>query len=60
MTNRTVAVCLRCGARRDTEDSLTALTWVAERSGEQTRWLCPDCARRHVRDIEGKLPTDWW
>jgi hypothetical protein len=24
------------------------------------RWLCPACARQHVRDIEGKLPAEYW
>ncbi|MCP2259642.1 hypothetical protein LX15_003347 [Streptoalloteichus tenebrarius] len=53
-------MCGRCGARRDPDDALAALTWVAERTPTGTWWLCPDCARRHVRDIEGKLPAEWW
>ena len=24
------------------------------------RWLCPECARRHVREIEAKLAPEWW
>jgi transposase len=24
------------------------------------RWLCPACARTHARDIEGKLPDEYW
>ncbi|HEY8373564.1 MAG TPA: hypothetical protein VIL00_12535 [Pseudonocardiaceae bacterium] len=46
---------------REPSDPVAALTWVSEcddRGG--TRWLCPRCARAHVRDIEGKLPSDWW
>ena len=24
------------------------------------RRSCPECGRRHVRDIEGKLPDEYW
>jgi hypothetical protein len=33
---------------------------VSTRERGTIRWLCPDCARRHVRDIEGKLPDEYW
>lgn len=26
----------------------------------ELRWLCPDCTRAHVRDIESKLDQSWW
>ncbi len=49
--------CLRCGATREAADA----TWSCERDPVgAVRWLCPDCVRRHVRDIEAKLPHDWW
>ncbi|MDN5930223.1 MAG: acetyltransferase [Pseudonocardia sp.] len=49
--------CLRCGAPRDPADP----EWAVLRDpGEQARWLCPACARRHVRDIEAKLDAEWW
>ncbi|AXX28252.1 hypothetical protein KCV87_15935 [Actinosynnema pretiosum subsp. pretiosum] len=54
-------VCSRCGAQRvDGTPTGEALAWVRaqERGGEH--WLCPDCARAHVRDIEAKLPTEYW
>jgi hypothetical protein len=55
-----LASCERCGALRDPA-AATALTWASERiAGGRVRWLCPDCARRHVRDIEAKLPSEWW
>jgi hypothetical protein len=37
-----------------------ALAWVSTRERGVLRWLCPDCARQHVRDIEGKLPDEYW
>jgi aminoglycoside 6'-N-acetyltransferase len=49
--------CLGCGAPRDPADP----AWATLRDpGEQARWLCPACARRHVRDIEAKLDARWW
>jgi hypothetical protein len=39
---------------------MEALAWVSERQGERMSWLCPVCARAHVRDIEGKLPEEYW
>ncbi|MHA6782734.1 GNAT family N-acetyltransferase [Pseudonocardia saturnea] len=49
--------CLRCGAPRDPADP----TWAAQREPDRTvRWLCPGRVRRHVRDIEAKLGTEWW
>lgn len=51
------ASCLRCAAPRDP----ASLAWVREReAGGRVRWLCPGCAHRHVRDIESRLPHDWW
>lgn len=54
--------CLRCGAPRDCADGAWADPgWAVLRDpGEQARWLCPACARRHVRDIEAKLDAEWW
>jgi hypothetical protein len=55
------AACTRCGRTRGTdEDPATALAWVSSRERGGLRWLCPACARQHVRDIEGKLPDEYW
>jgi hypothetical protein len=55
-----VHTCRRCGATRD-QDAATALTWVCERDPDGgEHWLCPACTRSHVRDIEAKLPQEWW
>jgi hypothetical protein len=45
--------CERCGAQGSDGE---LLTWCLE--PEQA--FCPECARAHVRDIEAKLPTEWW
>jgi rubredoxin len=55
-----VHTCRHCGAPRDA-DAASAVAWVRERDPDgREHWLCPDCARRHVRDIEAKLPHEWW
>jgi hypothetical protein len=53
--------CSRCGEHRAADkDPVRALAWVADRDSGTLRWLCPRCARAHLRDIEGKLPTEYW
>lgn len=50
--------CRVCGHARERPGDLS---WASERTADGRRCvLCPDCARRHVRDIESKLPDDWW
>jgi hypothetical protein len=49
--------CRSCGVRRADQDAVTALAWVYE-PGD--RWLCPRCARTQIREIESKLPDEWW
>jgi hypothetical protein len=53
--------CLRCGAVRDPADP-AALAWACEPrpDGGPAAWLCPACTRAHARDIEAKLPPEWW
>ncbi|WP_414637622.1 hypothetical protein [Amycolatopsis sp.] len=41
-------------------DPEVALSWVSEKDNEAQRWLCPLCAREHLRAIEGKLPDEYW
>lgn len=54
------ATCTRCGRSRADAPPAEALAWSmqVERGGQT--WLCPACARTHVRDIEGKLPDEYW
>jgi hypothetical protein len=51
-----MTTCALCGAERD---PATALAWVHE-PGPEPRWLCAECGRRHVREIEAKLAPEWW
>jgi len=53
--------CARCGrTRASVADPTLLLAWVREREDGVERWLCHECARAHVRDIEGKLPAEYW
>ncbi|MGH3432183.1 MAG: hypothetical protein ACRDQB_05035 [Thermocrispum sp.] len=55
--------CMRCGRTKADATALEALSWVREAregAGGGERWLCDRCARDHVRDIEGKLPHEYW
>ncbi|WP_230425461.1 hypothetical protein [Prauserella cavernicola] len=60
MTGETEVVCSVCAARRADGDAVAALAWVREVEDRRARWLCPRCAREHVRDIEAKLPAEYW
>jgi transposase len=53
-------LCSRCGADRADDPPVQALAWVLEHTDRGPVWLCPSCARTHVRDIEGKLPGEYW
>jgi hypothetical protein len=53
--------CARCGRTRDTvTDPAQRLAWVSEREHGTNTWLCHTCARTHVRDLESKLPAEYW
>lgn len=51
------STCSRCG--RDA-DGPAVLTWSLTVEGEAWRWTCPECARNHVHEIEGRLEPEWW
>jgi hypothetical protein len=59
-----VTACTRCGAEAegaDLAEGIMPLGWMVERDGRRgVTVVCPDCARRHARDIEGKLDASWW
>ena len=53
--------CSRCDrSRATTTDPVQRLAWVTDRDNGRQTWLCPTCARTHVRDLECKLPTEYW
>nr|WP_086789130.1 hypothetical protein [Crossiella equi] len=53
--------CTRCGTTQNPDaPPAESLSWSSERTPRGLRWLCPTCARTHVRDIEGKLPDEYW
>lgn len=55
------AACVHCGIHREDESTpAAALAWVFEREQGGIRWVCAQCARDHARDIEGKLPEEYW
>jgi hypothetical protein len=55
-TDQQDAVCARCG----TTAQGTPLTWTYSVEGGVRRHFCGDCAREHIRAIEGRLDSDWW
>jgi hypothetical protein len=55
-----VELCSRCGRSRADAPGAEALAWMCDKSAGRVTWLCPTCARKHVRDIESKLPEEYW
>lgn len=54
-------VCATCGAVPSAEEVPQALiTWSRGTENGREVWTCPDCSRRHLRSIEGKLDPTWW
>ena len=49
--------CARCRGRSRTRRRRSR---GRSSRGRRQRWLCPECARRHVREIEAKLTREWW
>jgi hypothetical protein len=52
------AVCSLCGRVAPGEEP--PLTWTTQLGRRGVERLCERCTREHVRDIEGKLPGDYW
>jgi hypothetical protein len=36
------------------------VAWAVERDPGGRSVICPDCTRRHARDIESGLPAEYW
>jgi hypothetical protein len=53
--------CATCGRTPPPGDLGAArLTWTHGVENGRAVWTCPDCSRRHLRSIEGKLDSTWW
>jgi len=49
--------CSTCGATT----SSPPIDWMREIDPRRgTVWVCPSCARRHLRSIEARLDQQWW
>jgi hypothetical protein len=48
--------CARCGTTRDG----LPLTWTCSVENGRRVYFCDECARRHLRSIEGRLDSAWW
>lgn len=57
MTTRS---CSRCGTTAEADGDGIPLGWSMETEGKRVLYTCPDCIRRNIRAIEGKLPQEWW
>ncbi len=59
-----MTACARCGAEAEGADlavGIVPLGWMVEHDAQRrVTVVCPACARRHARDIEGKLDASWW
>jgi hypothetical protein len=55
--------CSQCGETPPTDATGEAvlLGWMVERGrDDSTTVVCPACAHRHARAIEGGLDQAWW
>ncbi|MEU9144483.1 hypothetical protein [Streptomyces sp. NPDC048349] len=50
-------VCARCGAR---SPDGAPITWTCSVENGTRQYFCVDCARAHLRSIEGRLDSSWW
>ncbi|MEU9090884.1 hypothetical protein ACIOEW_25290 [Streptomyces sp. NPDC087901] len=51
-------VCALCGTRAGSENAPP--TWLCSVENGSRRYYCDDCARTHIRAIEGRLDSAWW
>lgn len=56
-----VRTCCVCGTQAETAEGGLPEGWSlsSDRHG-RVEFLCADCARTHIRAIEGKLPEEYW
>ncbi|GAB3703863.1 hypothetical protein [Mariniluteicoccus flavus] len=51
--------CAGCGRRADGPTAPWTWSRTTDDRGRESL-LCETCVRTHARDIEAKLPDDWW
>jgi hypothetical protein len=54
---RTTTTCARCGL---VQDGSPPLTWTCSVENGSRVYFCDDCARTHIRSIEGRIDSAWW
>lgn len=53
------STCALCGDEAD--DPAAVLTWTLDARDDDTwEWICTECSRVHLRDIEARLRQDEW
>lgn len=58
-TDEPPSTCALCGDAA--EDPASVLTWTLDVGDDgEWEWICPECSRIHLRDIEARLRQDAW
>jgi hypothetical protein len=52
-----VVTCDFCGRQAGEGD---ALSWTTSVENGRRKTYCDACSRTHIREIEGKLDSEWW
>lgn len=57
----TQRTCSTCGTTEPCPEGGLPVGWsIGTDDRGRTTFLCLDCARTHLRAIEGKLPEEYW
>lgn len=52
--------CSRCGTQAECEDDSCPVGWSFETERGRVLRYCEACVRENIRNIEAKLPEEWW
>lgn len=56
-----VMVCVSCGSMPSADAGGAArVEWARGIENGRPVWTCPECSRRNLRSMEGKLVSQWW
>lgn len=53
-----MVTCDFCG--RTAQEGVATLTWTTAVEQGRRRTFCDECSRRHLREMEGKLDSEYW